>query len=102
MKGFKIIINDGDPVIAACDDVVSLVISAGYTENAHMDIVGLDSSQYHFKWFGKQLRTGDKIKVKICETDRVSQPSEKYPSDREEMVQKYYELKQQLQEEGKL
>lgn len=102
MKGFEIWINDDAPMIAACDNLVTIVISVGYPDGDNLHIGGLDSSQYHLRWFAKQPEIGDKIKVRICEVDTALSPDENYPSDREEMKKEYYELKKQLEEEGKL
>lgn len=57
---------------------------------------------YYLKWFGKQPKISDKMKVRICEIDTVSPYYERFPSDREEMRKEYDELKKQLEEEGKL
>ena len=90
MKGFEISINDAAPILAASDDIVTIIISIGY------------SNGNYIKWFGKQHKISDKMKVRICDIDTVSPYYERFPSDREEMRKEYDELKKQLEEEGKL
>lgn len=102
MKGFEISINDAAPILAASDDIVTIIISIGYSNGHYMHVGGMDSSHYYLKWFGKQPKISDKMKVRICEIDTVSPYYERFPSDREEMRKEYDELKKQLEEEGKL
>ena len=99
MKGFEISINDAAPILAASDDIVTIIISIGYSNGNYMHVGGMDSSHYYLKWFGKQPKISDKMKVRICEIDTVSPYYERFPSDREEMRKEYDELKKQLEEE---
>ena len=75
MKGFEISINDAAPILAASDDIVTIIISIGYSNGNYMHVGGIDT---------------------------VSPYYERFPSDREEMRKEYDELKKQLEEEGKL
>ena len=84
MKGFEISINDAAPILAASDDIVTIIISIGYSNGNYMHVGGMDSSHYYLKWFGKQPKISDKMKVRICEIDTVSPYYERFPSDREE------------------
>ena len=89
MKGFEISINDAAPILAASDDIVTIIISIGYSNGNYMHVGGMDSSHYYLKWFGKQPKISDKMKVRICEIDTVSPYYERFPSDREEMRKEY-------------
>lgn len=102
MKGFEVTINDNAPILAACDNLVSLIISVGYADGGNIYIGGLDSNDFHLKWPGKRPELGDKIKVRVIETNVASPVCERHASDRMEMKKKYYELKKQLEEEGVL
>ena len=82
MKGFEISINDAAPILAASDDIVTIIISIGYSNGNYMHVGGMDSSHYYLKWFGKQPKISDKMKVRICEIDTVSPYYERFPSDR--------------------
>ena len=44
MKGFEISINDAAPILAASDDIVTIIISIGYSNGNYMHVGGMDSS----------------------------------------------------------
>ena len=92
MIGFEIYINDEKPIIMASDHVVSVIL--GYTSS----LIGRDCSN-DLTWLKGKPEIGDKIIIKVIETDEVS-PCKKTKCDREWMIQQYEQLKIKLQEKG--
>lgn len=41
MKGFEISINDAAPILAASDDIVTIIISIGYSNGNYMHVGGM-------------------------------------------------------------
>ena len=41
MKGFEISINDAAPILAASDDIVTIIISIGYSNGNYMHVGGI-------------------------------------------------------------
>ncbi len=100
MKSFKVTINE-EEVIAASDRIVSISIGAGnHPQDNYIHIGGMDSNSYHLTWLDRHLEKGDRIKVKVCETNRISPLKESIPSDRHELKSKYDHLKKELEEKG--
>ena len=56
MKGFEISINDAAPILAASDDIVTIIISIGYSNGNYMHVGGMDSSHYYLKWFVRSIQ----------------------------------------------
>lgn len=100
MKGFKVTINE-EEVIAASDRIVSISIGAGnLPQDNYIHIGGMDSNSYHLTWLDRHLEKGDRIKVKVCETNSISPLKERIPFDRHELKSKYDHLKRELEEKG--
>lgn len=102
MKGFEVCINNDAAVSAVTDNLITIIISVGYSDVEDIYIGGMDSKLYHIAWLNKKIHVGDKIKVRVVEIDKASPLCDRYPSDRKEMKKKYDELKKKLEEEGKL
>ena len=60
----------------------------------------MDSNWYHLTWLDRHLEKGDRIKVKVCETNSISPLKERIPFDRHELKSKYDHLKRELEEKG--
>ena len=73
----------------ASDHVVSVILGYGYPLGSTISLIGRDCSN----------DLGDKIIIKVIETDEVS-PCKKTKCDREWMIQQYEQLKIKLQEKG--
>lgn len=101
MKGLKIIINDKDVINIASDRVAGIFINIGESrQNNYIHIGGLDSKSYHLTWLEKEIKIGDKIKVKVSEINEITPLKERIPSDRSELVNKYHMLEKELKERG--
>ncbi|WP_298654059.1 hypothetical protein [uncultured Proteiniphilum sp.] len=100
MKSFKLTINE-EEIIAASDRIVSVFIGAGnLPQDNYIHIGGMDSDSYNLTWLDRRLEIGDRIKVEVYETNRISSLKERTPSDRNELKVKYYNLKKELEEKG--
>ena len=95
MKGFEIKINSKEPIIVASDKTVCVFID---TETVCMN--GSDSKAHQLRWFDEQLKIGDKIKIKVVETDESSLVKKRIPINRNELKEKYYKLKKELENNG--
>ena len=98
MIGFEIYINDEKPIIMASDHVVSVILGYGYPLGSTISLIGGDCSN-DLTWLKGKPEIGDKIIIKVIETDEVS-PCKKTKCDREWMIQQYEQLKIKLQEKG--
>ena len=97
MKGLEIIINN-EKIFASSDCVVAISIGAGCrSEDNFVIIEGIDSKSYFLTWLNTKLKIGDKIKVRVTEIDFVTPVILKRPSDRKELIKRYYELKNELE-----
>ena len=97
MKGFEIKIND-EMINASSDNSVCIYVEAGCGSEGNFVIIrGMDSKSYHLSWLNARLAIGDKIKVRVTEIENVSPIISKRPSDREELIKEYYDLKDELE-----
>lgn len=99
MIGFEIYINDEKPIIMASDHVVSVILGYGYPLGSTISLIGRDCSNRSLLGLKVKPEIGDKIIIKVIETDEVS-PCKKTKCDREWMIQQYEQLKIKLQEKG--
>ena len=100
MIGFEIIINEEEVIAVASDSLVSVVMSISFLKYNYLSITGMDSKSYHLDWHRRELRIGDKIHVRVAEINKINPLRDRRPSDREEMIKRYYDLKQELEEKG--
>ena len=98
MIGFEIYINDEKPIIMASDHAVSVILGYGCPLGSTISLIGRDCSN-DLTWLKGKPEIGDKIIIKVIETDEVS-PCKKTKCDREWMIQQYEQLKIKLQEKG--
>ena len=71
MIGFEIYINDEKPIIMASDHVVSVILGYGYPLGSTISLIGRDCSN-DLTWLKGKPEIGDKIIIKVIETDEVS------------------------------
>jgi hypothetical protein len=103
MLGFEIRFNE-EVILSSIDSGLMEVIftSGGLRNKEYLHIWGL-SSFHIMRWYSADVEC-DKIAVRIVNMERCSEPVEKedrFKND-EEMLQRYYELKQELESEGLL
>jgi hypothetical protein len=106
MKGFEIRFKDTVICAATDEDGVQSVIF-DYLNNCvqpegngtHLYIGGLVSFE-HLRWFSGNIDDVDQVVIKVVEAAQSSEPIHSHSQDRSELIQRYYSLKKELQEEG--
>lgn len=97
MIGIEISINGQEPIIAASDNFVFANFSYGYSSSDQIAVCGTDSL-HHLTWLRGKPEKGDKVLIRIVETDRVSPILTMKVCDRNDMKERYEQLKVALQE----
>lgn len=96
MIGFEININGRKTIVAASDYFVSLILSNGYSSD-RIVVKGGDGLHY-LTWLAEKPEKGDKVFIRVIETDKVSPVLTMENCDRDEMKERYERLKVELQE----
>lgn len=99
MIGIEISINGQEPIIAASDNFVFANFSYGYSSSDQIAVCGTDSL-HHLTWLRGKPKKGDKVLVRIVETDEVSPILTMKDIDRNEMKKWYEHYKAELQKKG--
>ena len=89
MLGFEITINEEEPFVAAADN---------FTDGSIY--VGASGYGRRYVWRGMDARIGDKVKVRVVSTGRVSLPQEVKPSDCHRLMEDYKALEAELLRRG--
>ena len=98
MIGLEICINDEDPITVASDNLVFVNLLQGYSSDRIM-VMGSDLLHY-LTWFDGRPKVGDKVLIRIVDTDKVAPVLTMKDCDRNEIKQWYERLKVELQEKG--
>lgn len=98
MIGFEININGREPIIAASDHFIFADLIFGYPSD-RIIIKGSDGLHY-LTWFIGKLEKGDRVSIKIVDTDKVSPVLTIEDCDRNKMKRRHEQLKIELQEKG--
>ena len=98
MIGLEIRINDEDPITVASDNLVFVNLLHGYSSDRIM-VMGSDLLHY-LTWFDGRPEVGDKVLIRIVDTDKVAPVLTMKDCDRYEIKQWYEWLKVELQEKG--
>ena len=102
MKGFRVIINDEKPVYAS-GKVTTIIFHVDNTSDPDTLYVGGMSPDplYHVCWIDRRICLGDKIKVSTVEVQDISPIISKSPYyDREELLEQYRKLEDELKQKG--
>ena len=105
MKGLEIQINDEAPIVAATDRKVIFLSSYVYgNDTADISVIGFNHFYETIYWLqGRGLQIGDKVKIKVVETDNATKQVERVMEKSREELEKIYEsTKSYLQKEGVL
>ena len=92
MIGLEIRINDEDPITVASDNLV-------FVNLLRIMVMGSDLLHY-LTWFDGRPEVGDKVLIRIVDTDKVAPVLTMKDCDRYEIKQWYERLKVELQEKG--
>lgn len=98
MIGIEISLNDQKPIIAAAENLVFVDLLYGYSYD-QISVRGSDDLRM-FTWFKGESQKGDKVLIRIVETDRVSPVIAMKDCDRTEMKKWYEYYKSKLQKKG--
>lgn len=99
MIAFEVTINDDKPIVIGSSNVTTAILSYGYSEADKIYLGGLDHYRY-ISWFKGKPEKGDKVVIKVIETDQISPISEAKNCDRSEMKARFEQLKTELLEKG--
>ena len=99
MIGAEIIFNEKESVTIGTYNFAYIFISCGSKTGDWMLATG-NNFKERYTWIDKPLQTGDKIKIRIVETEQTSQPLITQQSDRKKMKARYEQLKDELKEKG--
>ncbi len=106
MLGFEICFKDKIIRVAINEEGVLSVI-VGFCNKCvvpegngtHLYIGGLVSFE-HLRWFSGNIDDIEQIVIRVVDVEQSTELIDSHPQDREELIQKYYSLKKELQEEG--
>lgn len=99
MKGFKILVNDREKVLAVGRGVVIITASHQYG----IDMTGTDDEQgISLDWGRLPVDIGDRITITPIESKVSAPPAHTRQSDRAELYKTYLELKEMLKHKGLL
>ena len=93
MLGLEIQINDETPFVAAAENFSYALL------DVFIYIAGLDYSNTYL-WFYAAPQVGDKVIIQVVETSKASPPQKTKKKDRKEMLERYAQLKKELEEKG--
>lgn len=98
MKALEIKINDDEPIIVASENVTFANFTFGFTID---QIVVKGSDALHFNtWVDRKPKIGDKVMIKVVETDELSPIASSKYRERTDVKRMYEQLKLELQEKG--
>lgn len=99
MIGFEIQINDQQPIVAASDRRMGILISCNGRGQDGINVFGTNSYFQDIFWYSKALKLGDRIKIRVVKVDEISPTLQSAKDmDRNEMLRLYNRLKTELQE----
>lgn len=98
MIGFGISINGREPIVAASDYFVFADLAFGCS-SGRIKIKGSDVLHY-LTWLTEKLEEGDRVLIKMVDTDKISPVLTIKDCDRNEMKRRYEQLKMELKGRG--
>lgn len=99
MIGAEITLEGQSPVTVAADNAYIFIFCGGKVGDS-LTAGGSNPTEF-LRWFDfRKLHVGDKIKIRIVETEQPSPPLQTKPNDLKQMKQRYEELKAELKAKG--
>ncbi len=95
MIGAEIQINEKEAVTIGTYNFAYIFISCGRKTGNRMVAAGSNFKE-RYTWIDHPLQIGDKIKIRIVETEQTSQPLTTQQSDRKKMKARYEQLKAEM------
>lgn len=99
MIGLEININGQNSLVAASDDFIYVCLMYGYSSGDRITVKGSDVL-HNLIWFEGKPEVGDKVLIKVVETDKVSPVLTMRNIDKDRLKRWYEQLKSELQEKG--
>lgn len=101
MLGLEIQINNEPPITAAAENFTFAILTttAAPDEEGYITVRGKGYG-YGYHWLDARARQGDKVTVRIIQTDKASPPLKTQKDDRKKMLERYAQLKKELEEKG--
>lgn len=99
MIGAEIIFNEKETITIGTYNFAYIFVSCGSKTGDWM-VAGGNNFKEGYTWMNRPLQIGDKIKIRIVETEQTSQPLITKQSDRKEMKARYEQLKDELKKKG--
>ena len=99
MIGAEITLEGRSPVTVAADNAYIFIFCGGKADDS-LTAGGSNVTEF-LRWFDfRKLHVGDKIKIRIVETEQASPPLQTKPQSREQIKQRYEELRAELKAKG--
>ncbi len=99
MTGAEIYINGRPPVTIAADNFAYIFAFCGGASGDWL-VAGGGNYGERLTWIDEALRKGDRIRIRIVETEQPSSPLKVRPNDRMKMKARYEQLKAELKAKG--
>ncbi len=99
MIGIEININGQYSLVAASDDLIYVCLTYGYSSEDRISVRGSDTL-HNLIWFDGKPEVGDKILMKVVDTEEVSPVLTTTNIDKDRLKRWYEQLKSELQEKG--
>lgn len=103
MKGFKIIINEAEVVLAAIPDgVLNFILVLDGSAAVRLFVGGVDpGTQSHVYWYyDRCLNIHDNVTLQLEDFDECSPIMHIKPKSKAELMEEYNTLKEQLSKQG--
>ncbi|WP_303176002.1 hypothetical protein [Paraprevotella xylaniphila] len=102
MKGFEIQINGGDPIVFAAEHYAFALFGVvSGEEQGRLTLMGGNLTE-RFTWWDGALEKGDKVRVRVVETECPSVPILVRKRSREDLQERYEKVKIELRKLGKI
>lgn len=98
MIGFEISINSREPIVVASDYFVFVDLAFGCF-SSRIKIKGSDGL-HNLTWLTEKVEEGDRILIKMVDTDKISPVLTIEDCDCNEMKKRYEQLKMELKGRG--
>lgn len=100
MTGFEITLNNNSPVFIAGRSVQLFLAVNG--QNIVILPSGIDEQECRLKWEKQILEKGDKISIKVKDLDMITAPATIEKENIENIKERYFSLKTELETKGLL
>jgi hypothetical protein len=100
MIGLEVQINNEKPIVAVTEALFFTLDYYNNREKGYAYLGGIDRNYCRPKWIDKTLNSGDRIYIKVVDTETTSPVLSAAPIDRRELIRKFEELRDKLIKKG--